>query len=561
MIPLLIGLAVVFGLVLLVLLYWSMLDSLFPEKLSTNEVVLVTTQDLWKIRMCRYRKGRTGGQPVLLVHGANTNQHNFTSPEGVSLVDALVERGYDCWTVDLRGCRSSVPPFERTRSQIRTDDFLNDDIPTAIRYIQQETGYARIHYVGHSLGGMLLYAYALKYGTDNLASGTTLGSPLGFEDKPGRRSPFMFKLAGLFPALSGSFVRGVVPVVSCFRLSPAVFPTNMRNVARTMHAGHFYRMIEDPLPGVLDDLCRWVNRPGWRMDGGNLNVLDGLAELDLPLFVLYAPQDPFVSLSNAKAFFDALPASDKRMLVCAKEHGFKHDYNHCDLAFSHEGAREIFGPIARWIETHPSRERMPIETPEIATGYQSPLKVSQRAEILSGDSYARVAEAPTVAPEADTPETDEDASTPTLKAPKRPAKKKTAPRKKPVARKKAPAKKTTARKKPATKAVTPPAPTEEAAVEAPKTTSGTAKKAPARSGEGGPDLAAASAALSALGRAPRRPAEASDSPKINVKSRPTAKASKKADSPVETPQSVLKALSSASDVLGSMKAKKEEDPE
>ena len=558
MIPLLIGLAVVFGLVLLVLLYWSMLDSIFPEKLGTNEVVLVTTQDLWKIRMCRYRKGRTGGQPILFVHGANANQHNFTSPEGVSLVDALVERGYDCWTVDLRGCRSSVPPFERTRNQVTTDDFLNDDIPTAIRYIQQETGYARIHYVGHSLGGMLLYAYALKHGTDSLASGTTLGAPLGFEGQSGRRSPLMFKLAGLFPAISGSFVRGVVPIVSCFRISPTVFPTNMRNIARTMHAGHFYRMIEDPLPGVLDDLCRWVNQPGWRMDDGNLNVLDGLSELDLPLFVLYAPQDPFVSLSNAKAFFEALPSTDKRMLVCAKEHGFKHDYNHCDLAFSHEGAREVFGPIARWIETHPSRERMPIETPEIATGYQTPLGVSQRAAILSGGSYAHVAEAPATAPELDIPGGEEESPALELETPQRAAKRKPAARKKTATRKDAPG------KSPEKKTATKPAPAEEATAEAPKTAfrPGTGKKAPARNNDGGPDLAAASAALSALGRAPRRIATNTDSLAIRVKTQPTAKkAPKKSDTPAETPQSVLKALSNASDVLGSMKEKKSKDAE
>ncbi len=564
MIPLLIGLAVVFGLVLLVLLYWSMLDSLFPEKLNTNEVVLVTTQDLWKIRMCRYRKGRTGGQPILLVHGANTNQHNFTSPEGVSLVDALVERGYDCWTVDLRGCRSSIPPFERTRNQVTTDDFLNDDIPTAIRYIQQETGYARIHYVGHSLGGMLLYAYALKYGTDSLASGTTLGSPLGFEGQSGRRSPLMFKLAGLFPALSGAIVRGVVPIVSCFRISPAVFPTNMRNIARTMNAGHFYRMIEDPLPGVLNDLCRWVNRPGWRMDNGNLNVLDGLAELDLPLFVLYAPLDPFVTLSNAKAFFDALPSSDKRMLVCAKEHGFKHDYNHCDLAFSHEGAREVFGPIARWIETHPSRERMPLETPEIATGYQSPLGPSQRAEILSGDSYARVAEAATATPSVDIPEETGKEAPAKGKAKTGPARKKATPKKKPAARKKGTVQKRTSPDTPASQSVATPTPVEEVTAEAPQESPrpGTGKKATARQREGGPDLAAASAALSALGRAPRRIASNTDSPAIRVKSTPTAKkAPKKSDAPVETPQSVLKALSNASDVLGSMKEKKSEDSE
>ena len=122
MIGLLIGVAVVASVTALVLIYGRVLALTFPEKLSTDEVYKLTTDDLWKLRVCRYRKGRTNGQPVLLVHGANVNQHTFTTPKGGNLVEFLVERGFDCWTVDLRGCRSSEAPFERHRNQITTDD-------------------------------------------------------------------------------------------------------------------------------------------------------------------------------------------------------------------------------------------------------------------------------------------------------------------------------------------------------------------------------------------------------------------------------------------------------
>src|SRR5688572_24201457 len=111
-------------LVLAAMLYWTWLQSLYPEKLSTDEVFTVTTSDLWKLRVCRYRRGRSLGEPILLVHGSGANHHNFTCPEGGSLIDYLVEKGYDCWAVDLRGCRSSQPPFGFHWTQAAMDDML-----------------------------------------------------------------------------------------------------------------------------------------------------------------------------------------------------------------------------------------------------------------------------------------------------------------------------------------------------------------------------------------------------------------------------------------------------
>ncbi len=652
MIALLIGVAVFASVTALVLLYWRALALTFPEKLSTEEVYKLTTQDLWKIRVCRYRKGRTNGQPVLLVHGANVNQHTFTSPKGGNLVEYLVERGFDCWTVDLRGCRSSEAPFERHRNQITTDDLLNYDIPAAIRLVQQETGYAKIHYCGQSLGGMLLYAYVLKFGGDSIASGVTLGSPIGFDGVRVGRSPWMARLIKINPAFAGEVSRGLIPFALLFRSSPLAFPMNLRNIARGLNTGHFYNMLEDPLPGVLRDLITWIRTPGWRMDQGQIDVQEGLKTLDIPLFSIFAPLDPFVPVDKAQAFFDALPAEDKRILIASRALGCKRDYNHCDLAFGLEGPREIFGPIARWFESHSSREQMVQIAPPVSTGYQAPLRASERASILSGDSYARratpvsaepVAELliekplteqrpevqstplPSVdlevlepltttevvevefeslpepvtakaskkkvapvklakplldAPLADSPSTDspdepapvnleslepmitvdpelpvdsavEAFEMPAVKkrvAGKKLAAKKPAATKKPVAKKSAagaPAVKKPAAKKPTTSKA------KATKVEAP--TKAAAKKPAAKTSSKGLDLASASAALTAL--RPNAPkASVEKSAPIRVKKSGGAKAPGNNEA-VETPKSVLKALSNASDAMAAFKQK------
>jgi len=583
MIPWLIGVAVFASVIALVLLYWRVLALTFPEKLATEEVYKLTTQDLWKIRVCRYRKGRTNGQPVLLVHGANVNQHTFTSPKGGNLVEYLVERGFDCWTVDLRGCRSSEAPFERHRNQITTDDLLNYDIPAAIRLVQQETGYAKIHYCGQSLGGMLLYAYVLKFGGDSIASGVTLGSPIGFDGVRVGRSPWMARLIKLNPALAGEVSRGLIPFALLFRSSPLAFPMNLRNIARGLNTGHFYNMLEDPLPGVLRDLITWIRTPGWRMDQGRLDVQEGLKHLDIPLFSIFAPLDPFVPLDKAKAFFDALPAADKRILIASRELGCKRDYNHCDLAFGLEGPREVFGPIARWFEGHSSREQMVQAAPPVSTGYQAPLRPAERAEILSGDSFARLAQQMPLQRSLEAPATPElrSEAPPAAEAPaprkapvrKAPASKAPASRdaartaaKKPAARKPAsaerPAAKKPVAKKPAAKkplaSVKPAAKSDGAATAkakpAPQKAATPAKAAPARPVGKGPDLASASAALSAL--RPNTPKAGTEkAAPIRVKKSDKAVPTAGKDGPVETPKSVLKALSNASDAMEAFKKK------
>lgn len=386
-----IALIVIPGVFLVTFAYSSILASMYPETLRTNEIHTVTTRDLWKIRVCRYRRGRVEGEPVLLVHGFNANQNNFLNPEGHCLVDYLVARGYDCWAVDLRGCRSSRPPFERRRTDPTIDDYLLEDLPAVIQYIRKATGYARVHWVGHSMGGMLLYAYVQIHGDDTIASGVTLGAPLGFTDTAVKLSGFLLFLGTHFPALAGNFLRGMVPIVTALGVGNSLFPINLHNLPRGMNTGHFYTMLEDPLPKVLAELIFSVQNHVFRVKRDQIDVLAGLASLRFPLLVFCAPRDPFVSVKSAAEFVKRLPHDDKKLIVLSRENGCAQDYDHVDLAFGQEGGREVFGPIVEWFKAYPSTERIPtVASDEGGNDYLPPLNSAERAGILSGTSYTRV---------------------------------------------------------------------------------------------------------------------------------------------------------------------------
>jgi len=237
---------------------WSrLLAALYPEKVRTNEVAYITTSDGWKLRLCRYRKEHSSGEPVLLVHGLNANQNNFTSPADACLVDYLSGQGYDCWTIDLRGTRSSQPAEGQGRSTVEVEDFVWRDLPAAIEHIQKTTGYAKLHYVGHSLGGLLLYAYAQALGTDKIASGTALGAPTQFTAAK-LFLPGCLKFMALHcPWLAGEMLRCALPFARLAGIGTSALPVNIANLPASMDLASIYPILDDPAPRVHAQIFGW----------------------------------------------------------------------------------------------------------------------------------------------------------------------------------------------------------------------------------------------------------------------------------------------------------------
>ncbi len=410
-----IALGTVVAVIFLAVLYGLTIRSMYGEKIRTGEVYLVSTPDLWKIRVCRYRRGRTLGEPVLFCHGAGANHHNFSLPENESLIDYLMEKGYDCWAVDLRGCRSSHPPQGKGRFEATLDDYLLHDIPAVIDHICRVTGYQTIHWIGHSMGGLLLYAYALEYGPRRIAGAVTLGAPTGFDGAHKAPPRFLVRLFARHPRLITALAHGYIPIGRALRLPFGVFPVNMRNLHPRITVEHLYVMLDNLIPDVFVTLAGWMRKRTCLMKAGTLDVKAGLPSLRVPLLILLAPRDPFLSVEYGWRFFEALPTADKKLVALSKENGCAEDYNHVEMPFSRGARHEVHAPIAAWLAAHPARRQsgeFRDADGRLVGAAAAALAPHERIGILSGSSFRHLVEhdAPASSME-DAPPAPEDIST------------------------------------------------------------------------------------------------------------------------------------------------------
>jgi pimeloyl-ACP methyl ester carboxylesterase len=84
--------------------------------------------------------------PVLLVHGAGVRANIFRAPVERTIVDELIDAGYDVWLENWRAS-IDVPPNEWT-----LDEAAVHDHPAAVRRVVEETGAEEVKAVIHCQG-------------------------------------------------------------------------------------------------------------------------------------------------------------------------------------------------------------------------------------------------------------------------------------------------------------------------------------------------------------------------------------------------------------------------
>jgi pimeloyl-ACP methyl ester carboxylesterase len=117
------------------------------------------TEDGVALKLKRYVN--QGAQPILLAHGFTGNGFEFDLPHRRhNLALYLAERGYDVWISSFRGC--GVGPYECKAKDWNhsVDDLAGLDAPALVNGITLATGKRPI-WLGHSMGGIVLYMYLL----------------------------------------------------------------------------------------------------------------------------------------------------------------------------------------------------------------------------------------------------------------------------------------------------------------------------------------------------------------------------------------------------------------
>ena len=182
---------------------------------SQRETHYFPAKDGWGLTLHRYGPSAPQGLPIILCHGLSSNRFIFELPGAPSLAKYLAKEGRDVWVAELRGSGMSDSPGLLTSDVSYAwgfDDHLDKDIEPIINKVLELTGAGAVHWVGHSMGGILILAHLAANPDAPLASATTIGSPVDFSKMNAAATSALLKYKWLFewaPFFPVTFFRAV----------------------------------------------------------------------------------------------------------------------------------------------------------------------------------------------------------------------------------------------------------------------------------------------------------------------------------------------------------------
>jgi len=299
-------------------------------------------------------------EPVILCHGLLSNRFNVDLSEETSLARHLRDEGFDVWVMELRGHGGSRrlrpgPAFDWT-----LDDYIQRDLPAVVARVKQLTGAERVHWFGHSLGGMLLYgACALPGMAEQFRSAVVCDAPAAFATLR-RRTRLARAYARCF--------RAVPPALVLPFFGPAAWVAPSLLLRR--HGVHERRLALSLLANAiipwgssraLDHIARMLESGRFRSSDGAIDYEEGPAHIRFPLLVLSAARK-LMDERAITAGYELCAAERKACVRLTREAGCAEDYTHASIMVSPSARVDVYPRVAAWLRTqgaamHPEAER------------------------------------------------------------------------------------------------------------------------------------------------------------------------------------------------------------
>ncbi|MFO0891537.1 MAG: alpha/beta fold hydrolase [Isosphaeraceae bacterium] len=343
------------------------------------------TRDGWRLGVRHYRPEQPDPAklPVVLCHGLGLNATFWTITDN-HLPAQLAARGYEVYVFDIRGSGENgelgrhdrinrilrgTPFHEKGESSWTVDDLVRYDVPAILDYVERETGHSRVNWVGHSLGGMLMFPYLeLSTEPERIANFVGMGSTIIQAKTPQTQ---MLRANGGIRALSNVASPGRLGRPLTFFRMPGMekidrFYYTAENVDRRTISRFYGYTLEDPGPGALLQFAPYLKHGHMLSADGAIDYSARLGEVTVPTLMVAGASDLISDVPSTRLTFDAIGSADKVLVVFGKANGHVADYGHCDLAWSRHAPGEIFPVIIDWLD-----RRQPVR-PTAQSGGRAP---------------------------------------------------------------------------------------------------------------------------------------------------------------------------------------------
>lgn len=353
-----------------------------PSDVSTK-VYTAGTDDGWTLSVNRYDSKDPSVKKkaaVILCHGFNINNKFWDLDKTCSLARYLAHNGYDVWAPSLRGSGlSSKPlianvrnlvklelvnipqtlmraPLDLTKFDWTIDDHIYKDIPAVIKLVKEKSGFRKVYWIGHSMGGIIMFGYldANIKRQDDIAGFIPIGTMM-FIHHP--LSPTLEMVSKQRPLLTASLLINST-VASQLRnitfgtvRSPIEELLLKRDNMEDRVTFRFFRLaIDDTSPGVVTQFSASIRKGQMLSSDGQFNYTNALQAVKAPILIMGGSADGFVTEDGLKSIYGAVSSQDKSIAIFSQANGYSADYGHCDLILGRNSEKEVYPVILNWLD-------------------------------------------------------------------------------------------------------------------------------------------------------------------------------------------------------------------
>lgn len=301
--------------------------SRFTEPLlSVPERITYQTSDNWRVTMdCfPHKKGR--GEPLLLSTGPLLHCNVLRLGES-TLLKALQMQGFDVFLFSHRGQRNAHYLNKHKAPIIDWNDIVSKDMAAAIDAVKKYSGAQKVFWMGHGLGGLMLYSWLSIGGERDLAGACTIDAPALYVPQ---KIPVTIKILSKFLSRLPHY-----PTKNIAQLYAQSAPELHPNLSPERSRGILHHCLENISPLLVEHIVHWIETGRFCLD--NKHYLSTLRHCKIPLLLLAGQQDEFA---------EYVSSTTKHFSTARFHHG-----NWTHMPFWEE-AQHIYTPLSSWIQPH-----------------------------------------------------------------------------------------------------------------------------------------------------------------------------------------------------------------
>ena len=297
--------------------------------------------------------------PLVLCHGFTSTSVTFDLGNGRGLGPYLAGLGYDVWMVDLRG-RAHLPKQKTSEYDWTFDTYLDFDLPAVIQAVRNHTKSEKVTWIGHSMGGLLIYAYLGKYGQDQVAKIITIGSPVLFSPKDDLVNR-MLKLGERFinpenGLVAEPFAKGFARAISKSKGKYTKWVINPDNLSEETTFRYIANSVPDLSGGVINQLHGWATEKRFGSLDGQIDYRANISKITVPALVLAGKLDHLAPSWSVYYGYEKLSSMDKTFVLLGQANGAMEDPGHGGIVLGDRAETEIYPIIAGWLDERPNRD-------------------------------------------------------------------------------------------------------------------------------------------------------------------------------------------------------------